>query len=97
MAVAKGSAVEALRRAEEARAAHDQRVSEARKAAAVELGQIVLATGADRLPIAELKAVLTAAVKARTESGRKPPASGAVNGKSGPEQSGERGGENGIA
>ena len=97
MAVAKGSAVEALRRAEEARAAHDQRVSEARKAAAVELGQIVLSTGADRLPIAELKAVLSAAVKARAESGRKPAASGVGNGKSGADQSGDRGGENGTA
>ena len=95
MALAKGSAVEAFRRAEEARAEHEKRVNDARKAAAVELGQVVLATGADRLPLAELKAVLTAAVKAKADGARKPvPA--AANGSAG--QSGaEQGGGSGAA
>ena len=41
---------------------HQARVAEARKAAARELGDAVLASGAGKLPVAQLKAILGAVV-----------------------------------
>lgn len=62
MAAVRSPAVEALDRFEEEKKRLEQKHREARKAAAVELGEVVLATGAGRLPTAQLKAILTAAV-----------------------------------
>ena len=62
MAAGKSAAVEAYERAEEEMRKQQARVAEARKAAAREVGEAVLATGAGKLPAAQLKAILGAVV-----------------------------------
>ena len=62
MAAGKSAAVEAYERAEDEMRRQQSRVAEARKAAARELGDAVLATGAGKLPVAQLKAILGAVV-----------------------------------
>jgi hypothetical protein len=62
MATGKSAAVQALDRAEDEMRKHQSRVAEARKAAARELGDAVLASGAGRLPTIQLKAILGAVV-----------------------------------
>jgi len=62
VAAGKSAAVEAYERAEEEMRKHQTRVAEARKAAAREVGEAVLATGAGKLPAAQLKAILGAVV-----------------------------------
>ena len=62
MAAGKSAAVEAFERAEDEMRKHQARVAEARKAAARELGDAVLASGAGKLPVAQLKAILGAVV-----------------------------------
>jgi len=62
VAAGKSAAVEAYERAEEEMRKHQARVAEARKAAAREVGEAVLATGAGKLPAAQLKAILGAVV-----------------------------------
>ena len=62
MATGKSAAVEAYERAEDEMRRHQARVAEARKTAARELGDTVLATGAGKLPVAQLKAILGAVV-----------------------------------
>lgn len=62
MAAGKSAAVEAYERAEEEMRKQQARVTEARKAAARELGDAVLASGAGKLPVAQLKAILGAVV-----------------------------------
>ena len=62
MAARKSAAVEAYERAEDEMRKHEARVAEARKTAARELGDTVLATGAGKLPVSQLKAILGAVV-----------------------------------
>ncbi len=62
VAAGKSAAVEAYERAEEEMRKQQARVVEARKAAAREVGEAVLATGAAKLPVAQLKAILGAVV-----------------------------------
>ena len=62
MAAGKSAAVEAYERAEDEMRKHQARVAKARKTAARELGDTVLATGAGKLPVAQLKAILGAVV-----------------------------------
>jgi len=62
VAAGKSAAVEAYERAEEEMRKQQARVVEARKAAAREVGEAVLATGAGKLPAAQLKAILGAVV-----------------------------------
>lgn len=62
MAAGKSAAVEAYERAQDEMQRHQSRVAEARRAAAREVGEAVLASGAGRLPTAQLKAILKAVV-----------------------------------
>lgn len=88
MAAGKSAAVEAYERAEDDMRKHQARVAEARKAAARELGDAVLASGAGKLPTSQLKAILSAAMamgadQALAALGALSPSRGAAKGSGG--------------
>jgi hypothetical protein len=64
MTMSKMTGIRALAKLRSERAVFDAREAKARREAAIELGEIVLSTGADVLPLADLKNVLVAAVAA---------------------------------
>ncbi|QYE37258.1 hypothetical protein KZX46_21740 (plasmid) [Polymorphobacter sp. PAMC 29334] len=103
MAAGKSAAVEAYERAEDEMRKQQARVAEARKAAAREVGEAVLATGAGKLPTAQLKAILGAVVamggeQALTALGVKATGSDGSKANGGGERgSGPRGQTNGAA
>ncbi len=70
MTMSKLTGIRALAKLRDERAAFEAREAKARHEAAIELGNFVLATGADVLPLADLKRALVAAVAAHTS---KPP------------------------
>ena len=64
MTMSKLTGIRALAKLRDERAAFEAREAKARREAAIELGDIVLAMGADVLPLADLKRALVAAVAA---------------------------------
>ncbi len=70
MTMSKLTGIRALAKLRDERVAFEAREAKARREAAIELGDIVLATGADVLPLADLKRALVAAVAAHAT---KPP------------------------
>ena len=66
MTMSKLTGVRALAKLRDERVAFEAREAKARREAAIELGDIVLAAGADVLPLADLKRALVAAVAAHT-------------------------------
>ena len=64
MTLSKLTGIRALAKLRDERVAFEAREAKARREAAIELGDIVLAAGADVLPLADLKNALVAAVAA---------------------------------
>ena len=67
MAGPKGSAIDAFERAQEEQRQHEGKVRDARKAAFLELGELVMSTGSARISPSQLKAILQAVTKLGAE------------------------------